>query len=301
MKNLREMTAGGEIADLVPSFPCVTCPVQANMTTGCLPAEHGVIGNGFYWRERQQVEMWTSPNDCIDRPQIWDLLSRHGSCLPAAVWFPLHSKGCRADYVSTPAPIHNPDGSESLWCHTRPVELYGELRDRLGHFPLQHFWGPMANLRLTAWIIESAIYAARKWRPRFFYIYLPHLDYAAQRSGPDSGAAGDAVQDLDGSLGRLGDEFREAYAAEPLWLIAGEYRSSRSRALPIPIACYVKPGCSRSTSSRRGSNWIWRPAGPLRWSIISSPTSSSAAATRRPRRGGRSVPRPPRDCRGPGG
>ena len=223
MKNLREMTAGGEIADLVPSFPCVTCPVQANMTTGCLPAEHGVIGNGFYWRERQQVEMWTSPNDCIDRPQIWDLLSRHGSCLPAAVWFPLHSKGCRADYVSTPAPIHNPDGSESLWCHTRPVELYGELRDRLGHFPLQHFWGPMANLRSTAWIIESAIYAARKWRPRFFYIYLPHLDYAAQRSGPDSGAAGDAVQDLDGLLGRLGDEFREAYAAEPLWLIAGEY------------------------------------------------------------------------------
>ena len=45
-----------------------------------------------------------------------------------------------------PAPIHNPDGSESLWCYTRPSELYGELRDAFGHFPLQHFWGPMADI-----------------------------------------------------------------------------------------------------------------------------------------------------------
>jgi predicted AlkP superfamily pyrophosphatase or phosphodiesterase len=63
MPNLRELTAGGEIADLVPSFPCVTCPVQANMTTGKLPAAHGVVANGFYWRDRRRVEMWTSPND----------------------------------------------------------------------------------------------------------------------------------------------------------------------------------------------------------------------------------------------
>ncbi len=112
MPQLRALTAGGEIAELTPSFPCVTCPVQANITTGKLPSEHGVVANGFYWREKRQVEMWTSPNDCIDRPQIWDLLSRHPDNLTSAVWFPLHSKGCEADYVCTPAPIHNPDGSE---------------------------------------------------------------------------------------------------------------------------------------------------------------------------------------------
>ncbi|MGO8749480.1 MAG: alkaline phosphatase family protein [Thermoguttaceae bacterium] len=223
MKNLRELTAGGEIADLVPSFPCVTCPVQANMTTGKLPDEHGVIANGFHWRDRRGVEMWTSPSDCIEKPQIWDLLSHREPAFSTAVWFPLHSKGCEADYVCTPAPIHNPDGSESLWCYTRPIELYGELRDTLGHFPLQHFWGPMANVKSTAWILESAVHAARKWRPDFFYIYLPHLDYAAQRSGPDSILAAVAVQDLDRLLGRICGELREAYAADPLWLVAGEY------------------------------------------------------------------------------
>jgi len=223
MPKLRQLTAGGEIADLVPSFPCVTCPVQANMTTGRLPDAHGVVANGFYWRDQQRVEMWTSPNECIDRPQIWDLLGHHEREYTSAVWFPLHSKGCEADFVCTPAPIHNPDGSESLWCYTRPIELYGELRDALGHFPLRHFWGPLAGIPSSEWIARSAVFAARRWQPDFFYIYLPHLDYAAQRTGPDSAAAETAVVELDAVLGLLAEGMHDAYHDELLWLIAGEY------------------------------------------------------------------------------
>jgi predicted AlkP superfamily pyrophosphatase or phosphodiesterase len=249
MPKLRSLMAGGEIAELTPGFPCVTCPVQAAMTTGRRPAEHGIVANGLYWREKRQVEMWTAPNDCIERPQIWDLLSHHGktgtdasrhaACLasgPAgseptpvlpgltsAVWFPLHSKGCEADYVCTPAPIHNPDGSESLWCYTRPMELYGQLRDALGHFPLMNYWGPMAGIKSSAWIADSAVIAARQWQPDFFYIYLPQLDYAAQRSGPDSAAADASIAELDEVIGRLADGMREAYGDDLLWLAAGEY------------------------------------------------------------------------------
>ncbi|HYW79635.1 MAG TPA: nucleotide pyrophosphatase/phosphodiesterase family protein, partial [Thermoguttaceae bacterium] len=223
MTNLRRMTAGGEILELVPGFPCVTCPVQAAMTTGRRPSRHGVVANGFYWREKQHVEMWTSMNDCIEQPQLWDLLAHHPDEPTSAVWFPLHSKGCEADYVCTPAPIHNPDGSESLWCYTRPTELYGTLRDELGHFPLKHFWGPMAGIASTRWIADSAVSAARSCAPDFFYIYLPHLDYAAQRSGPASQSARDAVAELDAALGRLADGFTAALGEPPFWLVAGEY------------------------------------------------------------------------------
>jgi len=221
MPHLCELTAGGEIAELVPGFPAVTCPVQANMTTGCLPEVHGVVANGLYWRQRGEVEMWTSPNECIERPQLWDLLSHAG--YRSAVWFPLHAKGCEAEYVCTPAPIHNPDGTESLWCYTRPVELYGELRDRLGHFPLQHFWGPMAGIQSSRWIVDSAAIAAERWRPDFFYIYLPHLDYAAQRTGPQSPEARQALGELDELIGSLGRGMEAAYGQKPLWVIAGEY------------------------------------------------------------------------------
>jgi predicted AlkP superfamily pyrophosphatase or phosphodiesterase len=223
MPKLRELMAGGGIAELTPSFPCVTCSVQANMTTGRGPGEHGIVANGFYWREKRQVEMWTAPNDCVEQPQIWDLLSHHGRGLTSAVWFPMHSRGCEADYICTPAPIHNPDGSESLWCYTRPVELYGTLRDRLGHFPLMNYWGPMTNVKASAWIADSAAIAAREWQPDFFYIYLPHLDYAAQRNGPDSNAADSAVAELDEVIGKLADAMTIAYDEKLLWVVAGEY------------------------------------------------------------------------------
>jgi len=223
MPQLREMTAAGQIVNLVPSFPCVTCPVQANMTTGRLPSAHGVVGNGLYSRQKQQIEMWISPNDCVERPQIWNLLSHVEGALTSAVWFAMHSVGSDADFICTPKPIHNPDGTESLWCYTRPAELYGELRDELGHFPLQHFWGPMADIRSTAWIARSAAIAARRWDPDFFWIYLPHLDYAAQKLGPDSSAAAAAIGELDAELGRLHAAMQETYGHDPLWLVAGEY------------------------------------------------------------------------------
>jgi hypothetical protein len=131
MPNLKRLAAGGDDISLVPSFPCVTCPVQVNMTTGRTPREHGVVANSFYWRDKRQVEMWTAWNKTIEAPQIWDTLREQGSGATSAVWFPLLAKGAGADLVCTPAPIHNPDGSESLWCYTQPTEMYGELRDAL--------------------------------------------------------------------------------------------------------------------------------------------------------------------------
>ena len=209
---------------LTPSFPCVTWPVQANMLTGRLPREHGVVANGFYWRESRQVEMWTAENQRIESPQIWDRLhEHHPDCLSAA-WFPMLSKGCGADYVCMPAPVHNPDGSESLWCYTKPRAFYGELRDALGHFPLQHFWGPWANIQSTSWIVDSAVHTARRFHPHFFYVYLPHLDYAAQRQGPNSPAALTALVELDTVIGRLIDGLTDAYGIRELvWLAASEY------------------------------------------------------------------------------
>lgn len=224
MPALAALAAAGDHMTVVPSFPCLTCPVQANMTTGKLPDEHGVVANGFYWREKHEVEMWTAWNDCIAGPQIWDTLHAHDESLSSAVWFPLHSKGCGADYVCTPAPIHNPDGTESLWCYTKPTELYGTLRDELGHFPLQHFWGPLSNIKSTAWICDSAAWAARQFGPHFSYIYLPHLDYAAQKFGPDSPQAARAVVELDGAIGNLVASVEQTFGTQqPLWIVASEY------------------------------------------------------------------------------
>ena len=224
MPNLRRLMAGGDRTELVPSFPCVTCPVQANMMTGQLPDRHGVVANGFYWREKRQVEMWTAWNPVIEAPQVWDLLHQRRPGTTSAAWFALNIKGAGADYICTPAPIHNPDGTEDLWCYTKPTELYGELKAALGHFPLQHFWGPLANIKSTQWIVESAAHALKKFRPNFFYIYLPHLDYAAQKHGPDSPEAHRSLSELDACIGRLAEGVEQAgLTGDTVLLAASEY------------------------------------------------------------------------------
>jgi hypothetical protein len=213
------------------------------MTTGVPPAEHGVVANGFYFRDQQRVEMWTSPNSCIQAPQLWDILHDHDPSLTCATWFGLHSVGCGADYVCWPAPIHNPDGTESPWCYSKPEHLFTELLESLGHFPLHHFWGPFANIQSTAWIVSSAIATAKKYRPNLFYCYLSHLDYAAQKSGPDSPAALQAVADLDHQIGRLIDGFRDAYHdCNPLWLVASEYVISPVEHVSYPNRVLRKAG-----------------------------------------------------------
>ena len=224
MPNLTRLVAGGERAPLVPSFPAVTCPVQANLTTGLRADQHGVVANGFYWRDRQEVEMWTAWNECIQRPQIWDRLHDYDAALTSAVWFPMLCKGCGADTVCTPAPIHNPDGSESLWCYTRPEQLYGDLRDALDHFPLHHFWGPLANIKATQWILDSAILAVQRFRPSFVYIYVPHLDIPMQKDGPDGESARTSLMELDQALGTLIAGCEQAYErADSIWIVASEY------------------------------------------------------------------------------
>jgi hypothetical protein len=82
----------------------------------------------------------------------------------------------------------------------------------------------MANIKSSAWIADSAGWAMQQYRPNFFYIYLPHLDYAAQKMGPDSPQAGAAVAELDLVLGKLIAAGEAAYGGANLtWLIASEY------------------------------------------------------------------------------
>lgn len=255
MPTLSRLADQGSQVPLVPSFPPVTCPVQISMSTGVDPSEHGVIANGFYWRDKQQVEMWTAWNEVIQSPRIWDRLREHDDELTSAVWFPLLTKGTTSDYACTFAPIHNPDGSESLWCYTKPTELYGELRDELGHFPLKHFWGPLANIKSSAWIIDSAIVAAQKYAPRFHFIYLPHLDYAAQKFGPNSPEAKQALVDLDAELEKLVSGFDQAGLKDVLWLFAGEYAIAEVDAISYPNRLLREAGLL-TVETKEDGEWI---------------------------------------------
>ncbi|MCC7293401.1 MAG: alkaline phosphatase family protein [Phycisphaerales bacterium] len=214
----------GHIAELTPTFPCVTSPVQASMLTGCPPREHGVIANGFYHRDRDEVEFWVAPNSVVRGEFIWDALRRADPTLTSAVWHAQNIKGASVDFIVTPAPIHEPDGTMKLWCYSKPDGLYAEMLPELGHFPLQHYWGPLAGIQSTRWILGGARWLIARHAPAFHFIYLPHLDYAAQKFGPDSAPARQALVDLDAELAAFAAWVNSSRVGDDtVFLVAGEY------------------------------------------------------------------------------
>lgn len=214
----------GAIAELTPTFPCVTSTVQASMLTGTPPARHGVIANGFFDRAVRQVAFWVAPNSVIERRQVFDVLRQQRPQFQSAAWHMQNIKGAPADYVVTPAPIHEADGTTRLWCYSKPDGLYQELLELLGHFPLQHYWGPLAGIESSRWILRAAAWLSRKQQPNLHWIYVPHLDYAAQKYGPDSGQAQAALVELDKELAAFAADVAESpIGAGVAYLVAGEY------------------------------------------------------------------------------
>src|SRR5512145_2188145 len=57
--------------------PAVTCSVQATYLTGRLPASHGIVGNGWYFRDLGEVLFWRQSNRLIQGEKIWHEAKRH--------------------------------------------------------------------------------------------------------------------------------------------------------------------------------------------------------------------------------
>jgi predicted AlkP superfamily pyrophosphatase or phosphodiesterase len=221
---LHRLATAGATAPLVPCFPCVTSPVQASMLTGVGPREHGIIGNGLFYPERDRVEFWTGGAELIEKPTFFTLLAQQRPELTSAAWCAQNIKRADATWIITPAPVHEPDGTTKPWCYSKPQGFYTELLRPLGGFPLQHYWGPLSDIQSTRWIVEGALWLAERHAPNFQFVYLPHLDYAGQKYGPHTPSAAKALGELDIVLADMVERYRKLPAAESTaWIVAGEY------------------------------------------------------------------------------
>jgi hypothetical protein len=194
------------------------------MLTGDPPASHGVIANGFFHRDRCEVAFWVGRQDVIAGRHVWDVLKERHPGYTSAAWHLQNIKDAGADFIVTPEPIHEPDGTTKLWCYSKPHGLYQQLLDELGHFPLQHYWGPLSNIESTRWILNAALWVIRRHRPNLNWIYIPHPDYAAQKFGPNSPQTAAAVAELDRELGSFARGVSSsAMGGEVAFLVVGEY------------------------------------------------------------------------------
>ena len=208
MPRLQDFISRGTQATIEPMLPAVTCSVQATFLTGCSPAEHGIVGNGWYVRDECEVKFWRQSNALIQRPKIWETarsLDPTCTCANLFWWFNMYSS---ADYTVTPRPIYPADGRKLPDIYTRPADLRSTLQKELGQFPLFQFWGPNTSIQASRWIAEAAMKVDQCYNPTLTLIYLPHLDYCLQRLGPDSRSTRNDLRELDTLCGELLDYYK---------------------------------------------------------------------------------------------
>ena len=125
----------GKLAAVGPVLPAVTTAVQTTYLTGAWPAEHGIVGNGWYDRHGAEVQFWKQADGLVQRPRIWELAKRIDPAATTANvcwWYAMYSG---ADYTVTPRPMYPADGRKLPDCWTHPPELRDELAGRAGAVP----------------------------------------------------------------------------------------------------------------------------------------------------------------------
>ncbi|MFD4509184.1 alkaline phosphatase family protein [Streptomyces sp. NPDC058457] len=194
-------------ARLGTTLPAVTCTVQSTLLTGAPPSVHGVVGNGWYFRDLGEVLLWRQHNALVGGEKIWETARRTAPGYKVAniCWW--YAMGAAVDLTVTPRPVYYSDGRKEPDCYTWPPSLHDELTERLGPFPLFTYWGPNAGMPSTQWILGAARQVFDEHRPDLTLVYVPQMDYEPQRSGPQSAETARAARRLDDALRPLIDHF----------------------------------------------------------------------------------------------
>jgi predicted AlkP superfamily pyrophosphatase or phosphodiesterase len=231
MPRLSRLAADGFQAQLDPVLPAVTCSVQSTLLTGLPPSEHGIVGNGWYFRDLGEVFLWRQHNALVQGEKVWETARRAKPGFRAANLCWWYAMGASTDFTVTPRPIYHADGAKSPDCYTDPPELHDRLTGALGDFPLFTYWGPTAGISSSKWIADAAKLVLAREPLDLLLVYLPHLDYDLQRFGPEGPEAIAAARELDAVAGDLVDHVR---ARGDQVVVLSEYGITRARR-PVEI------------------------------------------------------------------
>lgn len=212
-------------------FPAVTGTVQASWLTGTLPAQHGAVANGWYFRDLAQVWLWRQSNPLIQGDKFYETLRREDPSFACAKMFWWWNMYADVKYSVTPRPEYHADGLKKPGLYSSPTSLAAELQREVGEFPFFTFWGPGSGLPATTWIADAAVKVGQTYDPDLLLAYLPHLDYDHQRYGPDDPRSISAVGELDGEIAKLEALARERGAT---LLVLSEYGIERAEQVVYP-------------------------------------------------------------------
>jgi predicted AlkP superfamily pyrophosphatase or phosphodiesterase len=195
--HLNRLAGQGDRTHIQSMLPAVTCSVQTTYFTGVPPSQHGIVGNGWYLRDLCEIKFWHQSNRLVQAEQIWTALKQRDPSATSANIFCWYNMYCPADTAITVRPMYPADGRKIPDIYTSPPALRQQLNETLGQFPLFNFWGPNAGIVSSRWIADAALNILHDAKPDLAIVYLPHLDYAMQKVGPDHASIPDELRCID--------------------------------------------------------------------------------------------------------
>lgn len=194
---IQKWAGKGNQAVIAPVLPAVTTTAQSTYLTGKYPDEHGIVGNGWLFRDEMQVKFWRQSNKLVQASKIWHKAKAADPDFTCANMFWWYNMNTDADYSVTPRPMYPSDGRKIPDIYTNPGHLRHDLQKELGQFPLFNFWGPKSSIKSTRWIAQATKIVDDLYNPDLNLVYLPHLDYHLQSLGPDDPAIKNDLKAVD--------------------------------------------------------------------------------------------------------
>jgi predicted AlkP superfamily pyrophosphatase or phosphodiesterase len=201
--NISRLATDGFSRPMRTILPAVTCSAQSTILTGTLPQEHGIVANGWYFRDVSEVALWKQSNRLVQGERVYDAARKRDKDYTVAKMFWWYNMYAEVNWSVTPRPCYPADGRKLFDSYSQPVGLKDDLQNKLGIFPLLKFWGPGANIESSRWIADASIEVMRQQNPSLTLVYLPHLDYNLQRLGTSDPAIADDIRAIDVEAGKL--------------------------------------------------------------------------------------------------
>ncbi len=227
------------------------------MLTGLSPRQHGIVGNGWYYRDTAEIRFWQHSNSLIQGKKFYEGIETC-RCFGGST-----KRTCALE--RNPKPHYGCDGSKvfDILDHTDC-----DLPSKLGPFPFASFWGPRAGLASTEWIAKASAEVLRQQstelNARLFATPRLRLPtFCGARSGTGSGARPRCSdRHRSGSTHRCRSHRRFEYGLVPV-------------DQPIMINRVLREaGYLKVRSSPFESSYSLASHPPLLSSIISWPTST---------------------------
>ena len=229
------------VTELDSFFPALTCPAQAAFRTGADVSVHGMGASGFFSRELRKAFFWEQSSALYSGDRIWkDFRAKGGKVAQICVQ---QCPGMDSDWYLSPAPIHKHHGGMIQDFFSAPPDLYQSVcHDIRQKFNLMNYWGPMTNVKASTWIAKATANVLRRMASEndtYVLTYIPHLDYASQRNGPESDETEEAFAEYEECLQILLDAAKK-YGYEVQ--ILGDYAITQAENAVFPNRLLAEKG-----------------------------------------------------------